>query len=397
MIKLTSAALFFLAAGIFTSVTILSAYQVLIVIPMAYYTYFAIKNKNIHLPKSAYWLLGFTLIAVLSLVLNFELIPNPSKNIGRLKYFIFGVSQIFLLRHWIKNSSEATKRLILNTFFVSMMIAGLYASYTHFIQGHARAKPLTETMRYGYGSGMILLTLLSALLHREKLKHLLDLRFAIPAFILGFLGMYLTYTRGALLGFICGLPFVLYFYRPKLGKIVGVLSFIGIISLGGIYFFYKGESNSRFLMKKNNTSDVIRRSQWKAALIATQEKPILGWGLSNFHSQLKRIKTDYDLDAKNYNDAHSHNLFLEIASGTGLIGLLAFLGWIISWAWEVFKSDQIAKALIIPFGVAWVVSSQFEVTLDANNASMIFFIYSITNLGLIFRSNQNNFFLSSNH
>ncbi len=189
MTNLTTAALFFLAAGIFTSVSILSAYQVLIAIPLIYYTYLSFKNKDIKLPKSAYWLIGFTLIALLSLAINFELLPKPSKNFGRLKYFLFGVSQIFLLRHWIKNSSEATKRLILNTFFVSMMIAGIYACYTHFIQGHSRAKPLTETMRYGYGSGMILLTLLSALLHREKLKPLLDLRFAIPAFILGFFGM----------------------------------------------------------------------------------------------------------------------------------------------------------------------------------------------------------------
>jgi O-antigen ligase len=380
MTKLTTAALFFLAAGIFTSVSILSAYQVLIAIPLIYYTYLCLKKKEVKLPISAYWLLAFALIALLSLVLNFELLPKPSKNFGRLKYFLFGISQIFVLRYWLKEASVKTKSFILNTFFVSLMIAGLYAIYTFIAFDRPRAKPLTETMRYGYGSGMILLTVLSALLHREKLKHLLDLRFAIPAFILGFLGMYLTYTRGALLGFICGLPFVLYFYKPKFGKLVGAISLFGVLTLGGIYFFYQGESSSRFLMNKNNPSDVIRRSQWEAAIIATKEKPVLGWGLSNFHSQLKRIKTDYDLDAKNYNDAHSHNLFLEIASGTGMIGFLAFLGWLISWAWEMFMTDSLIRLLVIPFGVAFVASSQFEVTFDANNASMIFFVYSISTL-----------------
>jgi O-antigen ligase len=145
----------------------------------------------------------------------------------------------------------------------------------------------------------------------------------------------------------------------------------------GVYLFGSGESNSRFLVNKNNSSDVIRRSQWKAAIIATKEKPILGWGLSNFHSQLKRIKTDYDLDAKDYNDAHSHNLFLEIASGTGLLGIFLFLGWVLSWAWEAFRAQGLTRVLVIPFGVAFVVSSQFEVTFDANNASMIFFLYAL--------------------
>ena len=113
-------------------------------------------------------------------------------------------------------------------------------------------------------------------------------------------------------------------------------------------------------------------------MIAIKERPVIGWGLSNFHSQLKRIKHEYDLEAKDYDDAHSHNLFLEIGSGTGLIGLFLFLGWLISWAIEVFKAGGLVRALIVPFGVVFVVSSQFEVTFDANNATMIFFLYSLS-------------------
>lgn len=166
-------------------------------------------------------------------------------------------------------------------------------------------------MRYGYGSAMMLLTLLSAILHHEKIKSWFNWKVAVPVLVIGFIGMYLTYTRGALLGFLCGLPFVLYYYKPKLGITLGGIAVLGVMGLVGVYLFGSGQSNSRFLVNKNNSSDVIRRSQWKAAIIATKEKPVLGWGLSNFHSQLKRIKTDYDLDAKDYNDAHSHNLFLR--------------------------------------------------------------------------------------
>jgi O-antigen ligase len=377
MTKLTTASLFFLAAGIFTSVSVLSIYQVLFAIPLIYYSYTAIKEKNVKLPPSAWFLLAFAAVALLSLVLNYELIPRPSKNFGRLKYFLYGVGGIFVLRVWFKEASEKSKQLIIDTFFVSIVIAGAYATYDFISGDDDRAKGLTDTMRYGYGSAMMLLALLSSILHRK-----VSYKKAIPVLLVGFLGMYLTYTRGALLGFMCGLPFVLYFYKPKLGLTLGGLAILGVLGMVGIYLFGSGKHESRFLVNKNNASDVIRRSQWKAAIIATKEKPILGYGLSNFHSQLKRIKNEYDLDAKEYNDAHSHNLFLEIASGTGLIGLLFFLGWVISWAWESFRAGGLTRAVVVPFGVAFVISSQFEVTFDANNACMIFFMYAMSNAAI---------------
>lgn len=378
MIKLTTASLFFLAAGIFTSVSILSAYQVLFVIPMVYYVFIAIKTKQTKLPVSAWFLIAFTLIALLSLVVNFELIPKPSKNFGRLKYFLYGIGGIFVFRVWLKEASDKTKSFLVNIFFLSIVVAAAYAMYNFTIVTDGRAKGLTDTMRYGYGSAMALLVILSATLHHEKIKGWFNWKVAIPVFVIGFIGMYLTYTRGALLGFLCGLPFVLYFYKPKLGITLGGLAVLAVLGLVGVYLFGSGNYESRFLVSKNNGSDHIRRSQWQAAIIATKEKPVLGWGLSNFHSQLKRIKNDYDLEAKHYNDAHSHNLFLEIASGTGIVGLLAFLGWLVSWALEAFKAKGMYRALIVPLGVAFVVSSQFEVTFDANNASMLFFVYALS-------------------
>jgi len=378
MNKLTTASYFFLALGIFTSVSILGAYQILYMIPIAYYTFMAFKNKDFRLPKSAWFLLAFMAVALLSLVVNYELLPRPGKNFGRLKYYLFGFSGIFVLRVWLKDASDKTKTFLVNTFLVAIAVAGIYASYTYFTNDRGRARGFTDTLRYGYGSGMILLTLLGCILHRHKLSSWFNWRLGIVAFVCGFCGLYLSYTRGALLGFLCGLPFVLYYYRAKLGLTLGGLSLAAVVGLAAFYFFGTGNYNSRFLMNKDNNSDHIRKSQWQAAIIAVKEKPILGYGLSNYHSQLKRIKDQYDLNAKHYNDAHSHNLFLEVASGTGIIGIIIFLGWVISWAWEVFRAKGLVRALIIPFGVAFVASSQFEVTFDVNNASLILFIYALS-------------------
>lgn len=380
MIKLTSASLFFLAAGILTSVTILSAYQVLFTVAVAYYSYKSIQDKNLTLPKSAYWLLAFTLVAFISTVMNFDLIPKPSKNFGRLKYFLYGVGGIFVFKYWLKDASDKIKKAITSTFLLSVVVGGLYViGYYIVVKDDPRGRPLTETMRYGYGSSMLLLTLLSAYLHKEKIKNWIEPKFILPAIIIGFTGMFLTYTRGAFLAFLCGLPFALYFYRKKM-VIVGlcITLLIGGV-MGGFYLFgTKTNVNFRMLSTKGFGSDEIRMSQWQSALYAIKEKPVLGWGFSNFSTQVERIKNTYDLGAKNYVDAHSHNLFLEIGAGTGLIGLFFFLGWLISWALESFKKGELTRAMIVPFGVAFVVGSQFEVTFDANNASMIFAVYALS-------------------
>ena len=382
MTKLMNAALVFLAAGIFTSVTILSGYQILFAIPLIYYTYLAIKNKEINLPKSAWWLIGFSIAGALSLIVNIDIIERPFRHFSRIKYFLFGVGGIFVYRVWLKEASDMAKKNLLRLFFVSIIVAGLYATWEVFFSGKGRAETLTDTMRYGYGSAMVLLMLLSALLHREKLKSILDARLGLIAFIIGFIGMYLTYTRGAMLGFLCGLPFVLFFYKKKLGYYLGGTAVLGVIFLGCIYLFGSGNYGSRFLVSKDNGSDNIRRVQWQTAFIAFKEKPVLGYGMENYFSQQKRIKTDYNLvspehSAYNYN-GHSHNIYLEVLSGTGVIGFIFFMGWLITWAIEMFKAGGLTRAIVIPLGVAFSISSFFEVTFDANNSAMIFAVYAIS-------------------
>lgn len=380
MIKLTTLAIALTAIGIFTSVSILAISQTLFFISIFYYSYLAYKKKNLELPKSTYWLLAFILICCISLLINLDVVPKPGKNFGRLKYLLMGALGIYVFKYWLREASIKVKRNVVSLFLVSISVAAIYGCVKFAIEGGERLDGFTDTLRYGYGMGMILLVILGALLHRKAISNWFDARIGLITFIVGFAALFFSYTRGAFLGFFCGLPFVCFYYSRRLGLTLGTLGVVVVLTLGGFYLFGSGDYGSRFLVSKNNGSDYIRRSQWKAAIIATQEKPILGWGFSNYHSQLKRIKYQYDLDAKFYNDAHSHNIFLEQLSGTGLIGLFFFLGWVITWAYEMFKARGLVRALVVPFGVAWVISSQFEMTFDTNNASMIFMIYAISSV-----------------
>jgi O-antigen ligase len=377
MKNVLTASLFFLAAGIFTSVSILSGYQVLFTIAGLFYTVKAIREKNINLPKSAWAILGFAVVAFISTTVNFDIIAAPSKSYGRIKYYLMAVATIFAMRYYLKEASEKTLKFLAHTFLLSMVVASSYCLYQRFFLGAVRASALTETMRYGYGTGMILTILLGIAL-RPKILPYINRPFLYTAMAFCALGVWATLTRGAMLGFICALPFSIFFWNKKAGIIGGIAAALLVGALGGIYLFGSGDYGSRFVSTKDNGSDTIRRSQWEAAYIAWKEKPVLGWGLSNFSSQLKRIKEQYDLDHKEYNDAHSHNILLETASGTGIIGLLFFVAWLALWAFEMWTAGGAIKGLIVPFGVAMIVSGQFEVILDANNSSMIMFIYGLS-------------------
>lgn len=377
MKNILTAALFFLAAGIFTSVSILSIHQIFFAIAVIYYTYMAIKNKSFALPKSAWALMGFAIVAFVASAVNHDLLEAPGKSYGRIKYYLLAAASIFAFRVYVKEVNDKTIKVLINTFFVSMIVAGGYCVFQKVFGGYTRGAVLTETMRYGYGTGMILSLLLGIIL-RPKFFTEINRPLLYTACIFGLLGIWATVTRGALLGLMCAIPFSIFFWNRRAG-IIGAIA-IGIIvsALGGIYLFGSKDYGSRFLSNKNNGSDTIRRSQWQGAYIAWKERPILGWGLSNFSSQLPRIKNQYDLDHKEYNDAHAHNIFLETASGTGIIGLLFFTAFLVLWAIEMWKAGGVLQGLIVPFGVALVVCGQFEVILDANNSSMIFFIYGLS-------------------
>jgi O-antigen ligase len=276
MNKITTFSLFFLAVGILTSVTTLSAYQILFTVFLLYYCIQFYKDKELKLPKSAYWLSAFTLVNLITSLKNIELMPKPSKNLGQLKYFLSAVAGIYVFRYWFRDATDKTKKIIFDTFLLSVIIVGLFAMTVYFFTQETRASLSTETMHYSYGSAMFLITLLIVYLQKDKFRNWFDTKWVLIALVIGFSGTFFTYTREALLEFLFGLAFDLYFYNPEFA-IVG--SLISLVILGGL---------------------------------------------------------------------------------------------------DCFKAGGLVRALVIPLGVAFIMTSQFEVTLDANNASMFFFVYSFS-------------------
>jgi len=383
MIHLTTAAFFFLLVGILTSVSLIGVSQILLGIPAAYFLYKAFINKDFKFSKSSFFFLIFFICALVSLLTNIDALKNPLKSFGKLKFLFFALGTIPVLYYWLPKVKASHLRNLIHIFFCSIIVAGTVAIYQAIISGGGRSEGLTGIMRYGYASAMILGAFLGVILHREKFPIKFNTKLAVLAFLFGLTGLLLTQTRGALAGFVSALPFVLYFYRPKLGLAVGLMSALFISILAYAYLFGTGDYGTRLLKSKNELGDVVRQEQWQSAIIATKEHPWFGWGYNNFYSQVERIKKENNLQTTFYINEHSHNTFLEVAAGTGIVGFFFFFLWLVTWAYECFKLENHLRGIFVPFGVSLISSGQFEVVLDTNNAALIFFVYSLSQYAVI--------------
>lgn len=378
MSTLVTVAVLFLALGTFTSVTIQGGYQLIFAIPLIYYTHLAY-GRNFRLPASAWWMLAFAVVALLSIALNWDIIPKPSKNLGRVKYFLLAAFGIFPMGVWLKVVSDRTKRRLLRCACAGVIVAGGWMLWQKFALGLELLDPLTETMRFAYGTALVAVIGTGLILQPGQHQSWTRKRWLGAALLAAVVSLWLVNSRGAMAAFLLALPLITWFWNRKVAIFVGAIGILLGSFLVWNYLYGKSDDNKvRLLNNSQNNSDQIRRSQWQAAAIAWKERPILGWGFSNFSTQLKRIKHQYDLPAKEYDDAHAHNIPLEIAAGTGTIGLALFLTAFFCWVWECWKAGGLVRAIMMPFFAAIMFEAQFEVILDANNATMIGFIYALT-------------------
>lgn len=378
MIYLATSALLFLLVGIFISKELIEIGQLLFFISSLKIIYTDLKHKRLALPNSAYWLIAFTIIALVGIFLNDDVIPRASINRSKLKQPLLAIMGIYFFRFWLNESSSRIKKFVLNCFFISVSISSIHGVLIFFLRDQDRLNGLIYTSKFAYASSFFLILLFTALLHKNRLKNILSPNVAFVAFALNFFGMTLTFSRAPMFSFLCAIPIALYFYKKKLALLTGLIALMLSLTAFGYYFLGSKNTDLRFLITKQNISDFQRISVWQSSVIAIKERPIIGWGYSNLKTQMGRIKNQYNVSEKNFVDSHAHNNFLEIAAGTGFIGLFLFLGWLISWAFEIIRNSNL-RSLMLPFGAVFLVTGMVEVTIiDSHLAVFIYLIYSLS-------------------
>ncbi len=369
-----------LAVGLLTSISLMSGFHLLMILPILYC------GKNYDwkkFPKSGWALLALVLILILSVVVNHNIVARPMKNIFKVKYYLIGALSLIPLRFYFQEyltsekSEKVLRGLLLTLLLASTAatVSGLIAYFTEFnplrmahVNSHRNGGVFGMLMTYGHSIAWLSVLLVAMSLQYKSVKKLITLRPLLFFTSISIVGLFTSHVRGAWIAFFAGCLII----NKKLTAALIVLCVIGVMGMSK----YDPSFWKTHILR--NTSNKERVGCWLAAIKAFQEKPVLGLGYLNFEPYSKEIKVRYSLPDPDFG-SHAHNDLLEILASSGILGGISFLLWVSLWIWEMLKRRDLATQLIIPFIVSFLVSGLTQVTFnDGENAFFLMIVYALS-------------------
>lgn len=380
-------AFFSLAAFTFTSNSLSALSHIFILPPILYLLYKKELFKNFSWSQGFLW--AFVIWATLASFLSIS-DPSPLKSIFKLKHYAIPLLAIGPYSWAFSRCNNLKKILIIlaSVFCVSLILAnisGIIALFTQFhpIKWKAAADETRAAGLYGmaitYGYGIQFPALLFVLMAIHQAREQLSLNKYLfwLAGLSSIAGLYLSYTRGALVGFAAALLLGLYFYSRK----VFLWAMGGIVILGILSAFIINNSlisNNRLFQAFDSGSNTIRISQFQAAFYAAKEHPVFGLGWRQFESECTRIKVQYNLPHQEFR-GHAHNVYLQVMADTGIIGLILFCCFLIFWMKELLEGELWKRRYLFPIIGAFIVSGLFQcIHIDAENTFFIMGSYLVS-------------------
>lgn len=353
--------LFVWAAGLMTSPSLLSLSHILMAFPGFYF----LKEQDYKkVSKSTWALIAMTVIIILSVLFNQDIAVQGYKPILKSKYFIFGFLSITPIAWWIKNYlTEKNLTYLLYIFCISTTVAtisGIIGMQTgvnivsfKIVALDRNAGLFGMLMNYAHNMTFFLIILVGIIINQKELKKIININWMYFFFFINLAGLYLTYTRGALLALVIGIPF---FYLNKNKKIF-LATFILLVAIAAGAYYISGNKVIR------PQSDNERISQWQAAIKAFEERPILGYGYLNFEHHSTEIKKRYGISNVDFG-GHAHSNIFEMLASTGFLGLTAFILWVGFWFWEMYKRDDTIGNISMAFIAVFLAGGMTQSTIS---------------------------------
>ena len=389
LLKMTLISVWSLVLFSFVSLSATALSHILIVLPGVYFLFKAYKDKKLNFSKSSWSLLGIIIVAIFS-ILNAPDISNKLKMIFKLKYLMLGLLAIYPLRELFKTLKQKQVSTMVKVFLILLAIGNIVGIYALFTQYHPlRMKAASDPWRaagmygmaitYGYGLELIFILLVGvAWKLRGRVSTLVNPWIFWVCFLSTTLGFYYSFTRGATLAFIFSLPFLFIKTHKKIFWAVSIAGVVLVLTIVSIVWNAKDDGQNRFLLSAKNECNLIRLSQYEAAVKGWVEKPLLGWGYRNFEPNAYDIKKRNNIDFADFY-GHAHNNYLEFLVSTGTLGFLGLVLFVLFWLWEVFQRSDDLGFILVPFVVSFAISGLFQNTInDGENMFVIMFLYSVT-------------------
>jgi len=195
---------------------------------------------------------------------------------------------------------------------------------------------LESPIHYSYVAGIQACFLLSYLLRSDKKLNPKLFNLALAVFSLLMISLITSYTRGAWLGIAVTILVMGYMVSPRLGLklTAGGLALITVATLISTRFRERLFS----LFDSNFASNTDRLFLWKINWEMFKDHPILGIGYLQTETRAGEYATR--LGRPDAYLSHAHNIYLEMLSSTGLVGLTVYLALVTYMFWLTVKVYQ---------------------------------------------------------
>lgn len=200
-------------------------------------------------------------------------------------------------------------------------------------------------------------------------------------------GLAATKSRGGLLGALALMMVMLVVIRPGLLRwlvMLGVLTaLVGVLTIA---MLPNWDGTIAGLVPGRPEAVLDRLIIWGVVIDVFKDNPLFGVGLGNFRDEFfaRGVTLNVDLG---YPSLHAHNTYLEILAGTGLVGLLGYLTFLLTVArhlakrWRERCGDDAAVFTLAAIGTlaAYMVFASVDMLLLQN---MHFLLVLLLGLGV---------------
>lgn len=275
---------------------------------------------------------------------------------------------------------KISKNRILNSFSFStivLSICGILAFvysllfFSEFsIEFSYLSRTMLEDLTGVHPTYFALFTLTGALFSIYQITSYKESKYRIHhylAIITLLIGTILSGSRGPIFGFVIALLYLAYnqFGLSKKAKIVATLGLLALVlalsqaPIIGVRIM--GVVN---LLKLNfgdlqATETSLRVFVWGCDYVLIKEHWLWGVGTGEIQVYLDLCYNFFDQTTEQILGLNTHNEFANIWLGTGLIGLLFFIGYFISH-WRYFENNWLGKATLILFGIVCMTENLLE-------------------------------------
>lgn len=390
---LALASLFSLALFSFTSTALSSTIHIFVMPAGLYFFYQALRNRQDFYSISQLGLWGVIIFGAISVLAAPDMV-NKLAGVAKLRYFLVGILSIYAYRQIVGKQllDDSKIRLLLNIFMIAVSIAtisgiiGLFTGYNP-LRFRAASDEWRATgmygmaITYGYGIQFVCILFCGLLLYRHRLQQFFNSKILVIATVIALAGLYYSYTRGAIIGFLIALPFL--FYRKSKKAFVAVMiTGILIISLAVAAIATGKAGGGRLFQSLTSDSNMIRISQYRAAWHGFLENPLTGLGYRNFEPHSVPLKTKYNLGFLDFS-GHAHNNIMEILAGTGIFGFISVMVFILFWFIESFRRRDEVGLIMPAIVVAFFISGLLQNTMmDAENMYVLMALYALSQVKL---------------